>query len=99
MLPSFGNWPENTGVIPLPTLFKLWGYLIYFWSNEGMEPIHVHITKGVPKHSDTKVWIGPIVHLAHNKGQIPDKDLRRLLRFIAQNKEMIIEEWNQHWSR
>ncbi len=85
-------------VNPLPTLFKLWGYLIYFWSNEGQEPIHVHIAKGTPKHNDTKVWVGPIVRLAHNKGDIPAKDLRRLLRFIAQNKEEIAEEWNRHFS-
>ena len=82
----------------LPTLFKIWGYILYFWSNEGQEPIHIHIAKGIPKHNDTKVWLEPIVHLAHNKGQIPSKDLKRLLQFIAQNKDMIIEEWNQHWA-
>ena len=82
----------------LPTLFRILGYVLYFWSNEGQEPIHIHIGKGMPSHNDTKVWIEPLVHLAHNKGKIPPKDLNRLLQFISLNKELIMEEWNHHFS-
>ncbi len=32
----------------MPQIFKVAGYLVYFWSNEGvpLEPIHVHIITG-----------------------------------------------------
>ncbi len=30
----------------MPNLFTVSGYKIYFWSDEGDEPIHVHISKG-----------------------------------------------------
>lgn len=30
----------------LPSLFKIGGYRVFFWSNEGCEPVHVHVCKG-----------------------------------------------------
>ena len=41
----------------LPNIFELYGYKIYFWSNENNEPIHVHVSKGVPKGNSTKIWL------------------------------------------
>ena len=29
----------------LPSLFKIHGYAVFFWSNENDEPIHVHVMK------------------------------------------------------
>lgn len=39
----------------MPSIFNVFGYKIYFWSNENGEPVHVHICKGVPKANATKV--------------------------------------------
>ncbi|MCI8392998.1 MAG: DUF4160 domain-containing protein [Clostridia bacterium] len=48
---------------------------MFFWSNEKLEPIHVHISKGTPSANSTKIWItksgGRIV--ANNKSKIPEK--------------------------
>lgn len=41
----------------MPSLFSIGGYRVFFWSNEGHEPIHVHIRKGVPTQSSTKIWL------------------------------------------
>lgn len=30
------------------------GYIVYFWSNEEGEPIHVHVSKGRPTPNATK---------------------------------------------
>ena len=42
----------------MPKLMEILGYIIYFWSNEGLpvEPIHVHIAKQ-PNRNGTKIWI------------------------------------------
>mgnify|MGYP000302612130 CR=1 FL=1 len=34
----------------MPQVFKIAGYTVYFWVNENnpLEPVHVHIAKGVP---------------------------------------------------
>lgn len=43
----------------MPQIFKIGSYLVYFWVNEGkpLEPIHVHVSKGIPSSSATKLWI------------------------------------------
>lgn len=40
----------------MPKFMELFGYGIYFWSNEGnpLEPIHVHVSKS-PHSNATKI--------------------------------------------
>ena len=79
----------------MPNLFECLGYKIFFWSNENFEPIHVHISKGVPTSNSTKIWLtksgGCIV--ANNDSKIPTKDLNNLLESIAVNYFLIVSEW------
>ena len=42
----------------MPSLFRIGKYIIYFWSNENDEPIHVHIGEKRPTANATKVWLG-----------------------------------------
>ncbi len=83
----------------MPSIMELYGYKIYFWSNENQEPIHVHISKGIPTANSTKVWItkngGCIV--SNNNSKIPDKDLREILEAIQNNYFLIIAKWKQHF--
>ena len=84
----------------MPQVFVILGYIVYFWSNENDEPIHVHVCKGSPQKDATKVWItedGPV--LEHNKSKIPKKDLKRMLAWIAMNDELIIKKWQFHFSK
>ena len=43
----------------MPQIFKIGSYLIYFWSNESkpLEPIHVHVSEGIPSEKCYKIWI------------------------------------------
>ena len=84
----------------MPQVFVILGYIVYFWSNENDEPIHVHVCKGSPQKDATKVWItedGPVIE--HNKSKIPKKDLKRILAWIAMNDELIIKKWQFHFSK
>ena len=40
----------------MPQVFKIGGYLVYFWVNEKdpLEPVHVHIAGGKPVKNGTK---------------------------------------------
>ena len=58
----------------MPQVFKIAGYTVYFWVNENnpLEPVHVHIAKGVPSPNATKIWItksGKCL-LCHNNSKI-----------------------------
>ena len=81
----------------MPQIFKIAGFLIYFWSNESdpLEPVHVHITKGVPTANATKVWItksGKCL-LANNASKIPGRVLRDLMSVIEARSDEIITKW------
>ncbi|MBR0092813.1 MAG: DUF4160 domain-containing protein [Lachnospiraceae bacterium] len=81
----------------MPNIFTISGYKIYFWSNENNEPIHVHVSKGQPTQNATKIWLtrnaGCIV--AHNRGQIPSKELHELMEFISAQFFYICSEWKK----
>ena len=85
----------------LPILFELYGYKIFFWSNENNEPIHVHVAKGKQSANATKIWLpaesNPVV--VHNKSRIPQKDLSRLLKVVAQNRDTIIARWYDYFGK
>lgn len=83
----------------MPTLFEIYGYKIYFWSNEAGEPVHVHISKGKPNANATKIWLPPESNpvLAHNSSNIPEKDLKQILKIIALNRDSIIAQWYDYF--
>ena len=60
-------------------------------SRENGEPIHVHVCEGVPHSAATKIWMNGMVRLAHNKSNIPTKDLNTIMRWLAANRELIEE--------
>ena len=83
----------------MPNLFRVGSYLIYFWSDENNEPIHVHIAKGKPGPNATKVWLtqaGKCI-VANNHGRIPQSDLNELLDVISAQYFMICAKWREHF--
>ena len=85
----------------MPTLFEIYGYRIFFWSNEGNEPVHVHVCKGQPTAEATKIWLPPESNpvLAHNNSRIPQKDLNRILKIVAMNRDSIIARWYDYFGK
>lgn len=81
----------------MPQIVKLLGYLIYFWSNEKGEKCHVHVCKGKPVEDATKIWIEEEPRLEHNKSRIPTKDLNRIMKWLAANRELVKEKWTAHF--
>lgn len=85
----------------MPQLMQILGYLVYFWSNEGVprEPIHVHIAKR-PTANGTKIWIlkNGSVQLANNNSKIPKKDLKRLMSLIESFHSEIEQAWKKHFA-
>ncbi|MGN8818074.1 DUF4160 domain-containing protein [Oribacterium sp. HCP28S3_H8] len=84
----------------MPKCFEAYGYIIFFWSNEGypMEPIHVHIGKKISANS-TKIWIlsDGSAEVANNNSRIPLKDLRKILKIIEVYSDMIVAKWQQYF--
>lgn len=81
----------------MPKLFTIGGYIVYFWSNEDGELIHVHISERKPTPNATKIWLtktgGCIV--ANNGSKIPLKDLNKLLEVISAQFFIICAKWKE----
>ena len=77
----------------MPTLFYLFGYRFYFWSNDH-EPIHVHVSKG---ESDAKFNVID-VELIDNYG-FKKNELRLIESLIEENKEVITARWKEYFKK
>ncbi len=83
----------------MPSIFRVGGYIVFFWSNENDEPIHVHVGRGVPSPHATKVWLtrtGGCI-LANNDSRIPEKALGELLEVISAQFFLICSKWKEHF--
>ena len=83
----------------MPSLFSIFGYKVYFWSNENDEPIHVHVYKGRPSKNAAKIWLtksGGCI-LASNPEHISSKELGTLLEIIQAQFFMICSAWKEHF--
>ena len=85
----------------MPQVIKIGAYVIFFWLDEGrpLEPIHVHIAEGVPRANATKVWLtqsGKAV-LASRHSEIPAAELRKLIRVVEANVDLIREKWSNYF--
>lgn len=83
----------------MPNYFTYSGFKLYFWSNEGNEPIHVHVTKRHPNPASTKFWIleNGRVKLANNKAELSKKDLRKIKIFLEANFNELCNTWKNYF--
>ena len=80
-------------------LLDFLGYSFFFWSRENGEPPHIHVCKGTPAPNATKFWITKNgIKLEHNKSQIPHKDLKKIARYILENRADILAAWFDYFS-
>ena len=84
----------------MPIYIRTLGYKLYFWSNENNEPIHFHIAKGNPSDNDTKIWVlsNGSFKIAHNKDQIPAKDLSKIFSIMQTYYQDFIQFWKTYFN-
>ena len=85
----------------MPQLYRIGPYSIYFWSNENepLVPIHVHVAEGRATAAATKIWITSTGRalLCNNQSHIPERVLKKIVRFVEANSNSIEEEWILHF--
>lgn len=78
----------------MPTVFRHGPYRLFFYSNEGDEPPHVHVQEGAKL---AKFWLDP-VSLASSSRFAPH-ELRLIHRLVEENRERILEAWHGHFNQ
>ena len=77
----------------VPTFLVVGPYRMYCHSHEPNEPAHVHVDRD---EKSAKFWLAR-VELARNLGFSP-VELRRVQRHVAENRELLLEKWNEHFA-
>jgi hypothetical protein len=80
----------------MPTVLLVRGWRLFFYSNEGNEPIHIHARKG---DAECKMWL--VVDAfdaaeAWSHGMSPGLH-RELRRIIFDHFDLIVEEWHRRF--
>lgn len=76
----------------MPTVLRVEGYRLFFFSMEGSEPVHIHVEKG---SGYAKFWVDPVV-LARSRG-FRSHELTEIRAIIEENLELIQERWHEHF--
>ena len=77
----------------MPTILRIGAYRFFFYSNENGEPPHIHIQR---ERMLAKFWLQPVV-LAGSTRFSP-KELRTLEALVIENKDTLLEAWNEYFS-
>lgn len=78
----------------MPTVLFIMGWRLFFYSNEGNEPIHVHCKKG---DKECKIWLEIETFdlkeaFSYN---MTTKEKRDIKKIIYQHFDYIVEQWNE----
>ncbi|MBB5035508.1 DUF4160 domain-containing protein [Prosthecobacter vanneervenii] len=76
----------------MPVVLQSGPYRLFFYSDEGNEPVHVHVER---ENKEAKFWLEP-VKLA-SSGGFGAAEIRRIERIVSRNKQAIIQRWNEHF--
>jgi hypothetical protein len=82
----------------MPTILLIAGWRLFFYSNEGNEPIHIHAEKA---EMECKFWIiidDFDIKEAHSYNLTPaaNKEIRKI---IFEHFDYIVEQWNKYFNK
>ncbi len=80
----------------MPTILYIYGWRLFFYSNEGSEPIHIHAEKG---DMEWLFWLlAEEVEIkeafSYNLTPASRKEIKKI---IFQHFELIVDAWNTHF--
>lgn len=81
-------------ICTMPTVLRINGFRFFFFSNEGKEPVHIHVEKG---DCYAKFWLEPVMNVTNYN--FTSKELKQISLIIERNKEQIKREWNEYFSK
>jgi hypothetical protein len=75
----------------MPTVLRVGRYRFLFFSNEGLEPPHIHIKAD---ENQAKFWLNPVA-LAANYG-FRAHELNEIEQITREHQIELLEAWHEH---
>jgi hypothetical protein len=77
----------------MPTILRVGPYRFFFYAGDYNEPIHVHVERN---DNIAKYWLEPI--RLESSGGFNRLDLSIIFRIIEENRDKILEGWDEYFS-
>ncbi|MFQ5605741.1 MAG: DUF4160 domain-containing protein [bacterium] len=74
----------------MPTVLRIGSFRFHFYSDEGIEPPHIHVST---PDGECKFWLDPI-RLARNKNLAPHV-VRAIEKLVFEHKDFILEKYHE----
>jgi len=79
----------------MPTILLKEGFRFFFYSSEGNEPVHIHVTKG---DAIGKIWLHPDLEIGYlHNFTISEK--KRITEIVTMNSKYFKMKWNEHFKK
>ena len=79
----------------MPVVLRIGPYRFGFFAADRTEPPHIHVRRNRQK---AKLWLTPEVRLASNE-RFPAHELNEIRRAVIENRELLLEKWNEFFSQ
>ena len=79
----------------MPTVLCIGRFRFHFYSDERLEPPHVHVRT---PEGECKFWLEPIICLASNRG-VRSHELRQIERLVFENETLLRNSFHEHHHR
>ncbi|MGJ0511508.1 DUF4160 domain-containing protein [Methylocystis sp.] len=77
----------------MPTVLRWKGYRFFFYSADGWEPAHIHVTKD---DKEAKIWLEN-VSVAVNI-RFTAQDLNEIVKKTREERESFLRSWNDYFA-
>ncbi len=78
----------------MPTVLRASPYRFFFYAGDRDEPHHIHMERD---GKVAKFWLDPI--RLQNSGGFNRLELRHVYSIIEENREFLMEAWNEYFGR
>ena len=82
----------------MPTVLYIFGWRLFFYSNEGTEPVHIHAEKA---DMECKFWL--LVDEVEIKEafafNMTPASTREIKKIIYQHFDLIVDSWNKYFAK
>ena len=79
----------------MPVVLRIKGYRFYFFSNEGLEPKHIHVDKA---EASGKLWLVPSVEVEYFYG-FTTKEMKEAKEIVIDNLELLKNAWDEYFEK
>ena len=77
----------------MPTVLRIAGFRFFFYSDEGSEPLHIHVERS---DEVAKFWLEP-VELVSSSG-FSAKEINQLRKLVTENQTRLVQSWYEYFN-